>query len=144
MDGNLKTAELYAINAALEILKTLRSCYAPSVQSLALPMLTGVELLAKVKELGDCNKSELVRACGYVVKERLAFTQFYEALLEAKGIELGSKPASKGRKLTYKTKVQFNGKLSVGDGYVREMGFEPGTEFEIKLGRNSITLTAAA
>jgi len=39
--------------------------------------------------------------------------------------------------------VQFNGKLSVGDGYVREMGFEPGTEFEIKLGRNSITLTAA-
>ena len=107
-------------------------------------MLTGVELLAKVKELGDCSKSELVRACGYVVKERLAFTQFYEALLEAKGIELGGKPASKGRKLTYKTKVQFNGKLSVGDGYVREMGFEPGTEFEIKLGRNSITLTAAA
>ena len=112
-------------------------------------MLTGVELLAKVKELGDCSKSELVRACGYTStnkdgSERLNFTAFYDALLEAKGIELGSKPASKGRKLTYKTKVQFNGKLSVGDGYVREMGFEPGTEFEIKLGRNSITLTAAA
>ncbi|MFM7514539.1 MAG: AbrB family transcriptional regulator, partial [Cyanobium sp.] len=53
-------------------------------------MLTGSALLAKVKELGDASKSELVRACGYVsVKkdgsERLNFTAFYEALLEAKG-----------------------------------------------------------
>ena len=29
-------------------------------------MLTGSELLAKVKELGDVSKSDLVRACGYV------------------------------------------------------------------------------
>ena len=29
-------------------------------------MLTGADLLAKVKELGDVNKSDLVRACGYV------------------------------------------------------------------------------
>jgi hypothetical protein len=29
-------------------------------------MLTGPELLAKVKELGDVSKSELVRSCGYV------------------------------------------------------------------------------
>ncbi|MFN9660016.1 MAG: AbrB family transcriptional regulator, partial [Cyanobacteriota bacterium] len=29
-------------------------------------MLTGTDLLAKVKELGDVNKSDLVRACGYV------------------------------------------------------------------------------
>ena len=29
-------------------------------------MLTGTELLAKVKELGDVSKSDLVRACGYV------------------------------------------------------------------------------
>ena len=29
-------------------------------------MLTGSELLAKVKELGDVSKSELVRGCGYV------------------------------------------------------------------------------
>ena len=39
-------------------------------------MLKGAELLAKVKELGDMPKSELVRACGYVVKDRVAFTQF--------------------------------------------------------------------
>ena len=51
-------------------------------------MLTGSELLAKVKELGDVSKSDLVRACGYVSDkkaggDRLNFTAFYEALLEA-------------------------------------------------------------
>ena len=106
-------------------------------------MLKGAELLAKVKELGNAPKSELVRACGYLIKDRLAFTQFYEALLEAKGVDLGGKPASKGRKLTYKAKVQFNGKLQIGDGYMREMGDEPGAEFDIKIRGNSITLTAA-
>jgi hypothetical protein len=49
-------------------------------------MLTGTELLAKVKELGDGSKSDLVRAAGYVSTkkdgtERLNFTAFYEALL---------------------------------------------------------------
>ena len=48
--------------------------------------LTGSELLAKVKELGDVGKSEIVRSCGYVSSkkdggERLNFTAFYEALL---------------------------------------------------------------
>jgi len=28
-------------------------------------MLTGSDLLAKVKELGDVSKSDLVRSCGY-------------------------------------------------------------------------------
>jgi hypothetical protein len=51
-------------------------------------LLTGTDLLAKVKALGDASKSELVRECGYVTtkqdgSERLNFTAFYEALLEA-------------------------------------------------------------
>ena len=105
-------------------------------------MLAGAELLAKVKELGDCNKSDLVRACGYVKADKLCFTQFYEALLEAKGVKLATtkKP---GRKLSYKTKVQFNGNLMVGSAYLEEMGFKPGDGFEIKVNRNSVTLTAA-
>lgn len=112
-------------------------------------MLTGAELLAKVKELtGTVTKSELVRECGYVATnkdgtERLRFVEFYDQLLKAKGLELGEKP-QRGRKLSYKTKVQFNGKLMVGDGYIKELGLEPGAAFDIKLGRNSITLTAAA
>jgi len=106
-------------------------------------MLTGSDLLAKVKELSDLNKSDLVRECGYIKGDKLCFTQFYEALLEAKGLEL-SKPAKRGRHLTYKTKVQFNGKLMIGENYVKELGFKPGDEFEIKLGRKSVTLSAAA
>ena len=106
-------------------------------------MLKGAELLAKVKELGNAPKSELVRACGYLIKDRLAFTQFYEALLEAKGVDLGGKSVKRGRGLAHKTKVLFNGSLQVGAGYLREMGYKPGAEFDIKIRGNSITLTAA-
>ena len=49
-------------------------------------MLTGAELLNKVKDLGDVSKSDLVRSCGYVSTkkdggERLNFTAFYDCLL---------------------------------------------------------------
>lgn len=59
--------------------------------SLIRSMLTGPELLAKIKELGFVSKSELVRECGYISTKkdggsRLNFTAFYEALLAAKGV----------------------------------------------------------
>ena len=111
-------------------------------------MLTGSDLLAKVKELGDVSKSVLVRECGYLSTkkdgtERLNFTAFYEALLGAKGVALTPEKKA-GRKLTNKAKVQFNGNLMVGSAYVDQLGFKPGDAFDIKLGRNSITLVAAA
>jgi hypothetical protein len=64
--------------------------------SMLATMLTGAELLAKVKELGDASKSELVKAAGYLSTkkdgtERLNYTAFYEALLEAKGMNLGER-----------------------------------------------------
>ena len=64
-------------------------------------MLTGNDLLAKVRELGDAGKSEIVRECGYVSTkkdggERLNFTAFYEALLDAKGVEIGGGSVGKG------------------------------------------------
>ena len=82
-------------------------------------MLTGSELLAKVKELGDVSKSDLVRSCGYVStkkdgSERLNFTAFYEALLGAKGVSLGADSAGRGkggRSLSYVATVQGNGNL---------------------------------
>jgi hypothetical protein len=45
-------------------------------------MLTGADLLAKVKELGEASKSELVRAAGYLStkkdgSERLNYTALY-------------------------------------------------------------------
>ncbi|MEB3354094.1 MAG: AbrB family transcriptional regulator [Cyanobacteriota bacterium] len=111
-------------------------------------MLTGSDLLAKVKELGDVSKSELVRSCGYVSSkkdgsERLNFTAFYEALLEAKGLSFGDSGKGRGkggRKLSFTTKVQFNGNLLVGKAYTAQLGLQPGDEFEIKLGRKQIQL----
>ena len=111
-------------------------------------MLTGSELLNKVKDLGDVSKSDLVRACGYVSEkkdgaERLNFTAFYEALLEAKGVNLSSGGAAigkGGRKLSYTAKVQGNGNLLVGKAYTAMLDLNPGDEFEIKLGRKAIRL----
>jgi len=112
-------------------------------------MLTGSDLLAKVKELGDAPKTELAKGCGYVSAkkdggERVNFTAFYEALLEAKGVTLttnGSSGVGKGgRKLSYTAKVQGNGILLVGKAYTAMLDLEPGAEFDIKLGKKAIRL----
>lgn len=68
------------------------------------PWPAGSDLLAKVNELGEVSKSDLLREAGTVSTkkdggERLNFTAFYEALLEAKGVSLGdgnSKNKGKG------------------------------------------------
>ena len=115
-------------------------------------MLTGSDLLAKVKELGDVSKSDLVRAAGYVSTkkgggERLNFTAFYEALLEAKGVNLGDTGTEGvgkgGRKLSYVATVQGNGNLLIGKAYTALLELKPGDEFEIKLGRKQIKLLPA-
>ena len=111
-------------------------------------MLTGPELLAKVKEMGDASKSDLATACGYVSKkkdgsDRVNFTAFYEALLNAKGVDLGSGSAGVGkgaRKLSYIAKVQGNGNLLIGKAYTAMLDLKPGDNFEIKLGRKVIRL----
>ena len=111
-------------------------------------MLTGTDLLAKVKELGDVSKTELATQCGYVSKkkdgsDRVNFTAFYEALLGAKGVELGAGSSGigkGGRKLSYIATVQGNGNLLIGKAYTAMLGLEPGDEFEIKLGKKAIRL----
>ena len=111
-------------------------------------MLTGTELLTKVKELGDVSKTDLATQCGYVSKkkdgsDRVNFTAFYEALLGAKGIELGGGGAAVGkggRKLSYTATVQGNGNLLVGKAYTAMLDLNPGDEFEIKLGKKAIRL----
>ena len=110
-------------------------------------MLTGAELLTKVKELGDVSKTDLATQCGYVSKkkdgsDRVNFTAFYEALLSAKGVELGGNASvgKGGRKLSYVATVQGNGNLLVGKAYTAMLGLEPGAEFDIKLGKKAIRL----
>ena len=113
-------------------------------------MLTGSDLLNKVRDLGDVSKSDLVRVCGYVSHkkdggERLNFTAFYEALLDAKGVSLGSGGVGGvgkgGRKLSYVATVQGNGNLLIGKAYTALLDLNPGDEFDIKLGRKQIRLT---
>ena len=110
--------------------------------------LTGDALAARVRELDGASKTDLVRACGYVTTkkdgtERLNFTAFYEALLEAKGAGIGTAGRSAGkpgRKLSFTTKVQFNGNLMVGKAYTALLDLRPGDEFEIKIGKRQIRL----
>jgi hypothetical protein len=77
----------------------------------------------QVKELGDVSKSDLVRSAGYVSTkkdgmEQLNLTAFYEALLEAKGMHVGTCSSggkgNPGRSLIYTTKFQFNRNLMAG------------------------------
>jgi hypothetical protein len=108
-------------------------------------MLTGSSLLARVRELGVCSRAELVRACGYVsttrdAGERLNYTAFYEALLDAKGIHFGHRASSRssdhprlGRHLSYTTKVHFNGNLMVGSAYTALLDLKPGDTFTIQI-----------
>ena len=54
-------------------------------------MLTGTSLINKVIELADMPKSDIVNACGYATvtkagKEKLNYTDFYMALLSARGV----------------------------------------------------------
>jgi len=93
-----------------------------------------------------------VREAGYISTkkdggERLNFTAFYEALLEAKGVSLGDGPGKgkgkAGRTLSYVATVQGNGNLLVGKAYTALLDLNPGDEFEIKLGRKQIRLVPA-
>ena len=111
-------------------------------------MLTGSALLTKVKDLGDVSKTDLATACGYVSKkkdgsDRVNFTAFYEALLNAKGIDLGGGNAGVGkggRKLSYVATVQGNGNLLIGKAYTAMLDLQVGDEFTIKLGKKAIRL----
>lgn len=56
--------------------------------------LRGEELLKRVKELGEQSEYQIARECGYFLvgldsKERIHLQAFYDALLEAKGFDLG-------------------------------------------------------
>jgi bifunctional DNA-binding transcriptional regulator/antitoxin component of YhaV-PrlF toxin-antitoxin module len=109
--------------------------------------LKGRVLLQKVKELSDKPRRETAKLCGYYNKTktgqtRVNLTEFYDAVLEAKGVPLdpdGGKDG-RGREPTYKVSVHKNGQIVIGSTYTQAMGLEPGEEFEIKLGYKHIRL----
>lgn len=113
-------------------------------------MLKGSELLAKVKELGDAPRADVARACGYVStkkdgSERINFTAFYEAIIDAKGVTLAP-PASKaagpkrGKAPSYKATIAKTGTCPVGGAYTSQAGWGPGDEIGITVTGETITL----
>ena len=110
--------------------------------------LTGEVLLSKVKQLEHLSKEEKAKECGYYTLtkngvERVNMMKFYNALLEAKEIELDGKQSSNGRggrSASYRITVQSNGNLLIGSAYTKQMDLKPGDEFEISLGRKHIRL----
>ena len=109
--------------------------------------LTGKALLQKVKELSHLPRRETAKRCGYYTttknnQTRVNLTDFYDALLVARGIPLspeGSKDG-RGREPTYRVSVHQNGQIVIGAAYTKAMGLKPGDEFEIKLGYKHIHL----
>ncbi len=109
--------------------------------------LTGKALLQKVKELSHLPRRETAKRCGYYTttknsQTRVNLTDFYDALLAARGIPLspeGTKDG-RGREPTYRVSVHKNGQIVIGATYTQAMGLKPGDEFEIKLGYKHIHL----
>jgi AbrB-like transcriptional regulator len=109
--------------------------------------LKGKALLQKFDELANLSKRERAQECGYytLTKEnqiRVNLADFYNALLEARGISLSPEGAKdgRGREPTYRVSVHKNGQIVIGSTYTQEMGLKPGDEFEIKLGYKHIRL----
>ena len=68
------------------------------------------------------------------ISRRFTFRRFCSTDSVGRGTGKG------GRKLSYTTKIQFNGNLLVGKAYTAMLDLKPGDEFEIKLGRKQIKL----
>ncbi len=109
--------------------------------------ITGKALLQKVKELANLPRRETAKRCGYYTvtkggQMRVNLTEFYDAVLAAKGVPLdpeGTKDG-RGREPTYRVSVHKNGQIVIGSTYTQEMHLKPGDEFEIKLGYKHIHL----
>ena len=110
--------------------------------------LRGKALLKKVKELEHLSREEKAKTCGYytVTKNgvtRVNMMKFLNALIEAEGIQIDSTQTGNGRggrSASYRITVQSNGNLLIGSAYTKQMGLQPGDEFEISLGRKHIKL----
>ena len=108
--------------------------------------LTGKALLQKVKSLGNTPRRETAKLCGYYTttkdeQMRANMTEFYDALLAAKGISLDpGRTDGRGREASYRACVHKNGSLVIGANYTQAMGLKPGDQFEIHLGHKHIHL----
>jgi len=125
-----------------------------SLQEVSSVPLEGEDLVVKFKELTaqGVDKKDIAIACGYIRGVRGGKTgnivALQTALLEAlqpkmfgiKSVKTRMPKQRGGRVANYRIQVQQNGNLLIGGAYTRRMGFLPGSEFEIQLGRKHIKL----
>jgi len=117
-------------------------------------MLKGAELLAKVAELAGQSKSDIARACGYVAtkkdgSERILFSAYYEAIIDAKGVDLGTTEpkvvkAGRGKPLSFNVKASKTGVIPVTAGYSALIGVGDGDRVDIEHIDNALVLRKAA
>ena len=110
-------------------------------------MLTGSELIAKIKELKGVSESERVLACGYFSKskngkKRKNYNAYYKAIAEAQGYKSISDNekggiGKGGRKLSFTRTVQGNGNLLIGKAYTTLLDLKAGDNFEIRFKKNT-------
>lgn len=114
-------------------------------------MLTGKELLAKVKETNGASKAEQAKACGYVRvvsrgenegDEVTDVHGFLSALAEAHGITFGN--SVRGFKSNGTLKVNSSGQVLVGPAYLKKLGIEPGSVVSVEAVEESGELVLAA
>lgn len=111
-------------------------------------MLTGAELLTRIKELGDAPKDEVAIACGYVTdKGKPAYVAFYEAMLVAKGIELAPPSTARkarGKQPSWVATVSKAGTIPVGAAYTTLLGLVAGQKVRIGHEGTRLWLEAAS
>lgn len=115
--------------------------------------LTGKKLLQAIKQNPGKSAKQLAEIAGYTTQtktgqQRVKMLAFQNALLEANNITLGPPTEQAddirgGRKAGFRIQVQQNGNLLIGAAYTRQMGLQPGTEFDIQIGRKHIKLVQA-
>ena len=134
------TAE--TLEVAYENTKTLDQMTAATSDS----PLTGDALLDAYKANKNASAHDLCKLTGYYSinkkgKEVCNIAGMQKAMLVAMDVNIGTGGASAkgrgGRKLSYTARVQGNGNLLVGNAYTAMLELEPGSEFTIKMSKNS-------
>ena len=108
-------------------------------------MLTGTDLLTKVKDLGDVSKSDLVKACGYVSEKKDGGERTIIARLDETGADPGhaecALAATDGLERELQIKIGQSGKhvpfkAVFADWGIAEIDEETGLRMQAKIGVN--------
>jgi hypothetical protein len=115
------------------------------------PMLTGKELLAKVKETSGASKATQAKLAGYVRTVQSGESEgaevvdvhgFLSALAEAHGITFGN--GVRGLKSNGLLKVNGSGQVIVGPAYLKKLGIAPGNTVTVEAVEDTGELVLAA